>query len=357
MLLNKIRYVQFKNHSDLLIEPSPKWNAITGLNGCGKTNALDGIYLLCVLKSFLNHSMEACITRDRSFFRIEALTDKDDKIEIKYPKGGNRQILFNAKKIGKVSEYIGRFPIVVIQPIDDYKLLEGSAARRKIIDQAIAQMNGTYLKALLHYNKLIKQRNALLKRLRLKSGNRESELEMYEAHLYACVIELYNGRTKLIEEMKSDLTSFYHEISGGRELPEVSYKADVKPEAYLETMRSTYALDILSGRTTRGPHLDDLQLMLDGHLLKLSGSQGQRKSFLVALKLAIYRIMVDWTGKLPILLLDDLFDKLDNVRVKNLLALINNDSFGQVFISDKDDAHLLEIFSSLNLKFEHIKLH
>ena len=356
MQLSSLKYIQFKNHLDLVIKPVSKWNAITGKNGQGKTNALDGIYLLCVLKSFLNHSMDACIMRDRNFFRLEAEFNSGDKIEIKYPKGGPRQLTFNGKRITKVADFIGRFPIMVIQPIDDYKLLEGSHARRRIMDQAISQMNGKYLVALMRYKKLITQRNALLKRLRQGGSTQRIELEMYEPHLISCVQELYTGRMKLVEQMKSDLHDFYHTISGGQEIPEATYIADVLPEEYRDVLKSTYHIDIAAGRSTRGPHLDDLEMKLNGFVLKSSGSQGQRKSFLVAVKLAIYRIMASWTEKQPILILDDLFDKLDNDRVRNLLSLVNEDRFGQVFISDKDDAHLMEIFASLNFQHEHIKL-
>ena len=356
MRITNLQYKQFKNHLDLQFSPANKWNAITGMNGQGKTNALDGIYLLCVLKSFLNHSLEACVAWNTDFFRITAEYDNQAKIEIKYPKGGSRQLVFNGKKINKISEYIGRFPVMVIQPIDDYKLLEGSQARRRIMDQAIAQMNGSYLQALLRYKKLISQRNALLKQLRQRGGRDHTQLEMYENHLFQCVEELYEGRLKLVEEMTDDLTKYYHKISGGREQPDVEYKADVAPKDYINALKSNYTYDIAAGRTTRGPHLDDLIMQLDGHLLKSSGSQGQRKSFLVAVKLAIYRIMAGWTEKLPILILDDLFDKLDNDRVKNMLSLINQPDFGQVFISDKDDDHLLEIFSALRIEFNHVKL-
>ena len=356
MELEGIKFTNFKNHLDLNIQPASKWNAITGMNGRGKTNALDGIYLLCVLKSFLNHSMDQCISWDREFLRIEAAFEERTKVEMTYPKHGSRRLLVNGKKINKIAEYIGRYPIMVIQPVDDYKLLEGSQARRRILDQAISQMNGRYLQALMRYNKLIKQRNALLKRLRRRGERSHLELEMYEAQLHACVQELYQGRNDLVDVMKSDLQLFYHKVSGGREFPEVTFQSDVQPLDYLQTLRAAYQVDIMAGRTTRGPHLDDLQMTLDGHLLKSSGSQGQRKSFLVAVKLSIYRIMANWTGKLPILLLDDLFDKLDNDRVKNLLSLINQKEFGQVFISDKDDQHLLQLFADLNFSFNHIKL-
>jgi DNA replication and repair protein RecF len=356
MQLNHIKLVQFKNHLDLDIRPSGKWNAITGLNGQGKTNALDGIYMLCVLKSFLNHSLEACIAHDCDFFRLEMSVDELDSTRINFQKAGIRQLVFNGKKINNMTDYIGRYPIMVIQPIDDYRLLEGSSARRRILDQAISQMNGPYLQALMKYNKLLKQRNALLKRLRQRGERSPLELQIYEPQLHACALELYQGRKDLVDVMQDDLHTFYHRISGGREFPVVSFNTDVDPLDYLKTLQAAYQVDIQSGRTTRGPHLDDLQLTLDGRLLKSSGSQGQRKSFLVALKLAIYRIMANWTEKLPILLLDDLFDKLDNDRVKHLLTLINEKEFGQVFISDKDDIHLTKLFSELNFNFNHIKL-
>ena len=356
MALTSLKLIQFKNHDNLEVEPAAKWNAFTGMNGLGKTNALDGIYLLCVLKSFLNHSMEACVKWDTQFFRIEAVMNSEDQIEMTYQREGNRKIIFNGKRIEKISEYIGKYPVMVIQPIDDYKLLEGSAARRKILDQAVGQMNGKYLQALIRYNKLIKQRNALLKKMRSENRLDTSQLSIYEPQLHACTVELFNGRQRLVESMIPDMQTFYRTISNGREIPDARYAYDVDPSQYLDVIKTSYEQDMASGRTTRGPHLDDLQLLLDNYELKASGSQGQRKSLLVALKLAIYRIMANWTGKLPILLLDDLFDKLDNERVKNLLSLINESIFGQVFISDKDDAHLLEIFSELNLDINHIKL-
>jgi len=356
MILQSLAFTNFKNHTKLEVSPSVKWNVVTGLNGRGKTNALDGIYMLCVLKSFLNHSLEACVSYDHDFFRLEGHMENKDKIELTYAKEKSRKLIFNGKKITKVGDYIGRYPVLVIQPIDDYKLLEGSQARRRILDQAIAQMDGDYLQALMSYNRLLKQRNALLKHMRSSGNKYFAQLDMYAPQLIECTEILYNGRKSLVDAMSTDLSNFYHMIADGNELPDIAYKADVLPDVYPEMMKRNYEIDVMAGRTTKGPHLDDLTLLLDGHPLKTSGSQGQRKSFLVAVKLAIYRIMADWTEKLPILLLDDLFDKLDNDRVGNLLKLINSELFGQVFISDKDDEHLVKIFDTLNFTMKHIKL-
>ncbi len=356
MILDALRIQQFKNHVDIDLSPSPKWNMLTGLNGCGKTNALDAIYLICVLKSFLHHSLESCVTYETDFFRLEAKSNDGDLITISYSKGGSRKLQLNGKSIKKVTDYIGRFPVMVIQPIDDYRLLEGSKARRTILDRAIAQINGNYLQSLLQYNRLIKQRNALLKQMRSNGSQDYLQLEVYENALLSCVRELYTGRKTLVDEMTVDLREFYKRISGGKEEPEATYRADVLPDIYLDVLRASYPVDIASGRSTRGPHLDDLTMFLNGNSLKSTGSQGQRKSFLVAVKLAIYRIMANHTSKLPLLLLDDLFDKLDNERVKNLLTILNDSRFGQIFITDKDDKHLIEIFSKLDFNYNHVKL-
>lgn len=356
MSIKRLALTNFKNHSNLVIEPHAKWNIITGLNGQGKTNMLDGLYMSCVLKSFLNHSLQNCIRHDENFFRLEVDTLTGDRIEIGYPSGGSRKLKVNGKTIAKPSDYIGRLPVMIIQPIDDYKLLEGSQARRKIMDQAMAQMSTTYLRALMQYNRLLKQRNALLKHMRTNRNQDATQLSLYTPQLVQCAFELYDGRKRLIDNIREDLITFYSRIADNREQPQVTYDASCVPDNYEKSLQDQVSIDIAAGRTTIGPHLDDIDMQLDGHPLKQAGSQGQRKSFLVAMKLAIYQLMANDSGRMPILLLDDLFDKLDNNRVQRLLSVLQETSFGQIFITDKDDAHLSNIFATLDYPMKHVKL-
>ena len=356
MTLTRIELNQFKNHHRFEFNPNIRWNAFVGLNGSGKTNALDGIYICCVLKSFLNHSMQDCVAFDQSFFRLVTVHDQQDEVIITYEKGGKRKIKWKGRSIQKPTDFIGKYPAMIIQPIDDYTLLAGSGARRKIIDGAISQFNRVYLSDVLRYKKLLRQRNALLKKMRTTNNTNTSELDILDQMMSDTALRMIPHRRAFVQSIKDGLHEYYLFLSGGQEIPDISYKPNTLESAYLYSLQQNQQVDLNAGRTTIGPHLDDIDMRLNGHKLKDIGSQGQRKSFLLALKLSIYQQMLMKSTHKPILLLDDLFDKLDINRVSRLIQLLNGPEFGQIFISEKDGDTINNLFDELNIDIHILEL-
>ncbi len=359
MFLKKIRLVNYRNHAALDWQPDRKWNCITGLNGAGKTNVLDAIYMLCVLRSFQSRAEEICIQNGKDFYRLEGTFMRDDtpyEITVKSAKNQARSIEKNGKKYKRLSEHIGQYPVLLIQPIDDFKLLQSSSERRKIIDGALAQTDPNYLDSLMQYNSLLKRRNALLKSLNQLDDASALVLESFDQRLTKYATKLIHTRQEFTEQIQDRLQVFYDRIANNHETIELVYVPKVQVQLYEDEMRLAYNQDIRSGRSSVGPHRDDFNLILNDMELKDVGSQGQRKSYLFALKLSLYSYIADQLNNKPILLLDDLFDKLDDQRVRNLLRIINEDQFGQIFMTDKDDKHLLNMMGDLDVSFEHLKL-
>ncbi len=359
MFLKHIRLINYRNHAELDWSPDPKWNCITGLNGAGKTNVLDAIYMLCVLRSFQSRSEEICIQNGKEFYRLESTFMRDEKpydIAIKSAKDQVRTVTKNAKKYKRLSEHIGQYPVLLIQPVDDFKLLQSSSERRKVIDGALAQTDPAYLKSLLQYNGLLKRRNALLKTIHQLDDSSALVLQSFDQRLEAHAKKLIESRAQFTDKIQATLQAFYDKIANNQESIELVYVPNVTADLYADEMRLAYNQDIRSGRSSVGPHRDDFNLILNDMELKDVGSQGQRKSYLFALKLSLYTYIADELNNKPILLLDDLFDKLDDQRVLNLLRIINEPQFGQIFMTDKDDKHLLGMMDELDVSFEHLKL-
>lgn len=357
MPITDLHIVQFKNHAHLHLRPDAKWNVFTGLNGSGKTNALDAIYMSSVLKSFLKHSMDDCIRVGCDFFRLSITHDDSSEVIIKYPQHGTRTIQWRGKQIKRPGEFIGRYPSLLIQPIDDYKLLEGKSERRAVLDHAISQFDGQYLDALMRYNKIILQRNKMLKDMRSRQVFDKDELSIYDPLMIRLSDIIIKARSAFIQQITPYLIDYYIILSDGREIPDLAFVPDARPEELTVYLDRHQLVDIQAGRTSRGPHLDEVDMRLDGHALKKIGSQGQRKSYLMALKLAVYQILRDKSGQLPMLLLDDLFDKLDLNRVSRLLLLLQGEDFGQIFITEKDGESIERLMYSLGIEMKIIHFH
>lgn len=337
MHIQSIKLNNYKNYEHANVRFSNTVNAVLGNNGMGKTNLLDAIYYVCLGKSYFSSQDRYVLKKGGDFVRVEALLDvleEKEKFEMKLIPAKLKEIKINGDKIGKLSEHIGRYPCIVIAPIDVQMMLDGSEERRKFINNTIIQYDKPYIQALLSYNRLLKQRNALLKQMAENRTFNPDLLETYSTPMLEPAQYIYKMRAEFCEKVTASFEKYYQQISGGQEESRIIYTSHLQKGDYQEAVKAAQEKDRILGRSTVGIHKDDIVFKMDDQALKYFGSQGQLKSFVLSLKLAQYDILRNVSGKEPILLLDDIFDKLDQHRVKQLLDLVTGDGFGQIFISD-----------------------
>lgn len=337
MLLQSIKLTNFKNYTAAQLHFKERTVVFTGLNGAGKTNLLDAIYLLSFGKSRYLLRDSKLIIHGEDYFRIEGTYIQQqgatDLVIIKYPKGGKKEIVLNAKKRDKISDHVGAIPLVMIGPRDIQLFFEGSADRRKFLDAGISQYNKAYLQHLITYKRILLQRNSYLKSIR-SIGADEALLSSYDRQLIGPAEYIKSIREQFIEDFSLLFMEIYKSISGGREIVSCDYRSQLLSQDFLTSLSASREKDIVLHRTTVGIHKDDIIFNMDKQVLKQFGSEGQMKSFLISLKLAMKEKIKAETGKTPILLIDDIFAKLDADRVRNLLAYIHHYDDTQIFISD-----------------------
>jgi len=312
-------------------------NCFVGDNGSGKTNILDAIHYLSLTKSYFNSNDSTSINYNSEFFTIKGMFEKQESfsdIVCNVKEGSPKSVKNNDKKYKRFSDHIGSYPVVFISPTDNNLIYDNSDTRRKYIDSGISQFNIIYLKNLISYNKTLKQRNKLLKHFANTNTFDEFTLSTYNELLVKYGNVIYNDRKKYLKRLIPDFQQYYTEISRGAEMVNVEYKSQLDHGEFLSQLESSLGNDRQSTRTTVGIHKDDLVFTLDGYPIKKHASQGQQKSFLISLKLAQFEFMKLEIGLNPILLLDDIFDKLDDRRVMQIINLVNDDSFGQLFVTD-----------------------
>ena len=337
MILKSLSLLNYKNFESHTLECDAKINCFVGNNGIGKTNILDAIYHLAFGKSYFNPIASQNIKHGESFFVIEGLFEKDsadEKVVVSLKKGQKKVIKRNAKAYDKLSEHIGLIPLVIISPSDRDLIAEGSETRRKFMDSVIAQNDKIYLNDLINYNKVLGQRNALLKYFAINNTFNKDTLEIYNAQLVAYAQNIYQKRGEFLDTFIPIFKARYDRISNGNETINLSYKCQLHEKTLETLLVENLNKDKVLQHTSVGIHKDDLNFEIDGFPIKKFGSQGQQKSFLIALKLAQFDFIKQQSGYPPILLLDDIFDKLDANRVAQIVNLVNQDHFGQLFISD-----------------------
>ena len=337
MILKSLSLLNYKNFESHTLECDAKISCFVGNNGIGKTNILDAIYHLAFGKSYFNPIASQNIKHGESFFVIEGLFEKDsadEKVVVSLKKGQKKVIKRNAKAYDKLSEHIGLIPLVIISPSDRDLIAEGSETRRKFMDSVIAQNDKIYLNDLINYNKVLGQRNALLKYFALNNTFNKDTLEIYNAQLATYAQNIYQKRGEFLDTFIPIFKSRYDRISNGNETINLSYKSQLHEQSLEVLLVENLNKDKVLQHTSVGIHKDDLNFEIDGFPIKKFGSQGQQKSFLIALKLAQFDFIKQQSGYPPILLLDDIFDKLDANRVAQIVNLVNQDHFGQLFISD-----------------------
>lgn len=347
-VLKKITLTQFRNYSAAVFDFPCRITCISGPNGSGKTNLLDAIYYLCYTKSYFSSYQQNSAQNGTDGFRVGGEFDCSGATELiacKW-KQGKKEVFANDLEYEKLTDHIGKYAAVMIAP-DDLELLNGgSEERRKWVDSILCQADRQYLEALIQYQRVLLQRNAWLKQESLKPKGDFTELEYYDARLAADGDYIYQRRTVFLEQLLPLLNKYYHELSNGREELGAVYRSNLLGDNLGSLLAHSLQHDLQLQRTTKGIHRDDWDFSLDGMPLKQFASQGQKKSYLFALKLAQYSYLEAAHNSMPMLLLDDIFEKLDVNRIKALLNIIKSEGFGQVFLTDTDKSRVAEAFGS-----------
>jgi DNA replication and repair protein RecF len=354
MYLKTLTLSNFKNYDQAELEFSPKINCIVGNNGVGKTNILDAIHYLSLTKSFFNVIDSISIRHGEDYFIISGTFIKEgdeDQVYCAFQKQKPKILKKNGKEYQKLSDHIGKYPVVMISPADSALISEGSEERRKFMNKIISQYDPEYLDSVLKYSKALQQRNRLLKDF--KSGGRfESEdLTIWDSQLVRYGTYIYRERDTLVRELVPVFQERYSMISSEKERVRISYRSHLSDGDFGKALANSVDRDRFLEFTTVGIHKDDLLFDMNYYSVKSLGSQGQQKSFLVALKLAKFDYIKKRSGYSPILLLDDIFDKFDAERVEQIIRLVGNHRFGQIFITDTHQSRLHEILLSHKIDY------
>lgn len=345
MTLERLILTNFKNYTEADIALCGNVNCFVGNNGAGKTNLLDAVYYLSFCKSCFNPVDVQNIRIGQDFFAIHGHYG-DDVASCVFRRGKGKEMRWNKKPCKTLAEHIGRIPLVMVSPADQQIITGGSDMRRRFVDGILSQTDKEYLHHLLQYTKALEMRNRLLKQMWDDRLWDEAMVGVYDAQLIIHGQCLYDARQRFMSDFRPLFEEYYHWIAGSREQVAIGYSTDTRPlDEQLAVARQA---DKYAQYTTVGPHKDDLTLQLGSEMnVKRFGSQGQQKSFALALKLAQFQYMVNLGGQKPILLLDDIFDKLDMLRVKQLIALVGSDRFGQVLLTDTQPGRVQAIFDEL----------
>ncbi|MCP3659850.1 MAG: DNA replication/repair protein RecF [Bacteroidetes bacterium] len=341
MILKNINCVQFKNHLNRSLEFSPHINLIIGNNGLGKTNILDAIHYLSTTKSALNNKDADSITHGKEYFSIDGVFHKDDNqyhIPCSYSENKKMVIKNNGYLYKSKKEHIGKFPNVFICPDDKDSIKWGSNIRRKVFDIMICQINKEYLNNLIEYNKFIKHRNSLLRKY-AETGNIDKTLvNFYDKNIIELSKIIFEYRFSFLQDFKLYFINRYNILcDSDNEIPSIQYLSQLKDQEFERKYKSNFEKDLILKYTSMGIHKDDYNFLLNDYNIKNEASQGQKKSFFIALRLAQRDIMFDKLNIKPIILMDDIFEKLDDLRISNVINIIADSSIGQVFISHTSD--------------------
>lgn len=355
MFLKRLSLVNYKNFSSKDLDFDPTINCLVGANGIGKTNILDAIYHLSFGKSYFNPVATQNIKHGSDFFMIEGEFEKEnrnEKIICSFKRGLKKIIKRNGKAYDKFSDHIGFLPLVIISPADRDLITEGSDTRRKFVDGVISQSDKAYLQTLIKYNKVLVQRNSLLKYFAANRTFDQDNLTIYNEQLASFAAVIFEKRQNFLETFIPIFKQQYAEISGKDEGVSLDYQSKLKEHDLLYLLKNALEKDRALQYTSVGIHKDDLDFTIDGHPIKKFGSQGQQKSFLIALKLAQFHFIKEQAKTTPILLLDDIFDKLDESRVAQIVTLVDNDTFGQIFISDTHPDRTENVVKSIHQSYK-----
>ncbi len=362
-MLKSLNILNYRNIREASLEFAPKLNCFVGLNGQGKTNVLDAIYLLSFTKSAYTSQDSLNITHGEEMAFVQGIYQSPEQLKVESLKlkevgefkvdsytiscglrrGVKKQFRKDKKDYPRLLDHIGLIPLVMVSPADHQLIEEGSDERRRFMDVVIGQRNRKYLDCLATYNALLKQRNALLKQYADAATPPDDLLEVLEWQMVEPAEYIFRARTDFFTEFEPYFQEVYKVISGSAETPALRYISQLQDRNIREAYIKTRQRDLILGWTSQGIHKDDLDMRLGEYPLKQVGSQGQQRTFVLAMKLAQALYLADTTGEAPILLLDDIFDRLDSERVERIVNMVQSEQFGQIFITDTDRQHLTEI--------------
>ena len=346
-VLEKIVISDFRNIELQELEFSPNINCISGNNGEGKTNLLDAIYYLSMTKSAFASSDKYTFRYGTEEFSISGTYRMENglssRFSLKMTTKGEKKVKHDDKAYGKVSEHVGILPIVMVSPADISMVSESGEERRRFVNAVLSQMDREYMTSLQQYNRLLQQRNKMLKEM----DPDRSLLEVIDMRMSALAEPIYQARKKFVEDLKPIIAEYYKAVSGGSEQVNIEYESELSKASLEELLAVSYEKDRILKYTTAGLQRDDFAFKMNGWPIRRHGSQGQQKSFLVSLKFAQYEIMKKNYGFAPVLLLDDVFDKLDMGRISNLLEMVSGKDFGQIFITDSNKVRMSGIVDGL----------
>ena len=339
MRLKRLSLLNFKNLSQTDIALSEGINCFVGDNGAGKTNVLDAIYYLSMSKSAFTMTDGQSVRHGEEFFFTEGTYSTDgggqEQVVCSFSRRTGKVLKRNGKEYDRVADHVGLLPVVIVSPRDTDLITDAAEERRRYLNGFISQLDRVYLNSIMRYNAVLTERNRFL-----KSSSDEAMLQIYDMQLAEHGTRVYEARQKMVERMQPMVAEYYRTLSDDREQVEIEYRSELQEMPMQDVLLRARERDIVNQFTTAGVHRDDLVFRIGGYPLRKYGSQGQQKSFLIALKLAQYRLLAEATGEKPILLLDDLFDKLDMGRVEQLLTIVSHDDFGQICITDCNKVRL-----------------
>jgi DNA replication and repair protein RecF len=359
MYLKHLSVINFKNYAGAELVFTQGVNAFMGNNGAGKTNLLDAIHYLSLCKSYFNPIDSQQIKQGADFFIITGVFNRNEQqesIACSVKRNQKKQFKRNKKDYQRLADHIGLLPLVMVSPYDISIIIEGSEERRKFIDNVISQTDNSYLDELITYNKLLANRNALLKSIADTGRYDPGLLEVLDEQLTVSGNRIFEKRKAFMKAFTAVFNKHYQFLSDNAEQVELNYESQLLADDFAGLLQKNIERDRALERTTAGIHKDDLQFMIHGMPMKKFGSQGQQKSFLIALKLAQYSFLTQQKGFKPLLLLDDIFDKLDDQRVTKLMQMVSDNNFGQVFITDTSSTRIERIFNDIGVPVKLFKV-
>ena len=357
--LSRIKLLHFRNHREVGLELGPGVNCFTGPNGTGKTNLLDAVHYLSMGKSYFDAVDSHNVLHGEDYFMVQGHWvggEGEDTVLCSVRKGQRKVLSRNRKEYDRLADHVGRYPVVMITPYDGQLVLEGSEVRRRFLDGLIAQFDRAYLEALVRYNRALAQRNAMLKRFAETGSGSLEMLEPWDEQLVLHGTAIHATRSDFLQQLVALLEEHYRGISAGPEQVALNYRSGLAESGMRELLHQAWPRDRAAQYTTVGIHKDELEFTINGQPLKRFGSQGQQKTFLIALKLAQFDLTAARSGGRPILLLDDIFDKIDPQRMRHLLRLLGGQRFGQVLITDTDAVRLHGVLDAAHpdVRFFHL---
>jgi DNA replication and repair protein RecF len=359
MILERLSLINFKNYDEAQLEFCSKFNCFVGNNGMGKTNLLDAIYYLSFCKSFFNPIDTQNIKHEAPFFSIQGWINKNGELHEIFcgvKRGHKKQFKHNKKEYDRLSDHIGLYPLVMISPSDIELIWDGSEVRRKFMDSIISQYDKYYLEKLIAYNHVLQQRNALLKQFADSRTFDSTNLEIWDDQLIIYGEEIVKIRKHFLDEFIPLFSKNYQFISDSKEEVTLEYESKLSHHSFKALLMSNLDRDRVVQHTGVGPHKDDLEFKLMGNSLKKFASQGQQKSYLLALKLAQFELIKDKKHTKPLLLLDDIYDKLDAERFAKIINLVSGEGYGQVFITDTHLERIKEQFEQQKTEYRIFKV-